>query len=228
VDRLSREVQWLCDSKVFDIAVLDPTFNSGTNYLQILDTFAVHKYKGKLALQCRFEMVKDAFLERVFTLKSQGARIVLEFGLQTVIPEEGKAIMRPNRIKAVEAVIRRLNTLGIEYEVSLIFGLPLQSLESFKESVRFCLNHDVPVIKAWPLMILRGTPLDTPKMRGKYQLKEKIISASEKIDRVQLGIPHVISSSTFSFEDWKKMANIAALLADTEGNHPRESELNIT
>ena len=220
--RLSHEVKWLCESQVTDIAVLDPTFNSGPNYLDILDSFTENKFKGKLSLQCRFEMVKDEFLDRVVALNSQGAKIVLEFGLQTIIREEAKAVMRPNRMKAVEAVIKQLNSLGIQYEVSLIFGLPLQTLKSFKESVRFCLHREVPVIKAWPLMILRGTPLDTDKTRKLYNLEERAISASDKIDRVQVNIPHVVSSATFSFDDWRKMADIATVLSESEGNHPSD------
>ena len=125
-------------------------------------------------------------------------------------------------MKAVEAVIKQLNSLGIQYEVSLIFGLPLQTLESFKESVRFCLHREVPVIKAWPLMILRGTPLDTDKTRKLYKLEERAISASDKIDRVQVNIPHVVSSATFSFNDWRKMADIATVLSESEGNHPSD------
>ena len=219
-NRLIREVKWFCENEVTDIPVLDPTFNSGPSYLQILDAFIQCQFRGKLALQCRFEMVKDAFIERVAQLNSQGAQVVLEFGLQTVVRREAKAVQRPNRIKKVEEVIEHLISLNISFEVSLIFGLPLQTLESFKESVNFCLSHRVPVVKAWPLMILRGTPMDTSAVRKAYGLKEKCISASEEIDRVQINIPHVVESSTFSYRDWLHMADIASLLATTEGNHP--------
>ena len=218
--RLFEEVKWFCSHKVNDIAVLDPTFNSGPNYLHALDAFIQHSYSGKLALQCRFEMVKDEFLERVVQLNAQGAKPVLEFGLQTVISREAKEIQRPNRIKKVEEVISKLKNHNILFEVSLIFGLPLQTLESFKESVNFCLSRKVPVVRAWPLMILRGTPLDTDGVRKAHQLREKSISASEEIDRVQVNIPHVVESSTFTYNDWLQMAKVAELLAKTEGNHP--------
>ena len=218
--RIFEEVKWFCQKKVSDIAVLDPTFNSGPNYLLALDAFIQYGYQGKLALQCRFEMVRDEFLDRVAQLNAQGAQTVLEFGLQTVISREAKAIQRPNRIKKVEEVITRLKELNILFEVSLIFGLPLQTLKSFKQSVNFCLDHEVPVVRAWPLMILRGTPMDTDQVRKVYQLKEKSISASEEIDRVQVNIPHVVESSTFTYSDWVQMAEVAKILAQTEGHHP--------
>lgn len=218
--RILDEVEWLTRKQVTDIAVIDPTFNAGPNYLEVMDSFIYHKFQGKLALQCRFEMIKDVFLEKVVQLNSQGARIVLEFGLQTAIKNEAKAIQRPNQMKRVEDTIAKLKAMEIEYEVSLIFGLPLQTLNSFVESVNFCLGHEVPVVKAWPLMILRGTPLDTRLMREAYGLKEMSISASDEIDRVQVNIPHVVSSSTFSYKEWVKMAKVADLLARTEGQHP--------
>ena len=96
----------------------------------------------------------------------------------------------------------------------------MQTLESFKQSVNFCLDHEVPVVRAWPLMILRGTPMDTDQVRKAYQLKEKSISASEEIDRVQVNIPHVVESSTFTYSDWVQMAEVAKILTQTEGHHP--------
>lgn len=224
-NRILEEVEWLTKKQVADIAVIDPTFNAGPNYLDVMSSFIYHQFQGKLALQCRFEMIKDTFLEKVAQLNLLGARVVLEFGLQTVIKDEAKAIQRPNQMKKVEDTIAKLKAMDIEYEVSLIFGLPLQTLNSFIESVNFCLNNGVPIVKAWPLMILRGTPLDTRMMREAYGLKEMSISASDEIDRVQVNIPHVVSSSTFSYEEWVKMTKIAALLARTEGQHPESIDI---
>ena len=220
INRLIEESKWMSQNAVTDVAILDPTFNSGPNYLKVMDALIASNYGGKVSLQCRFEMIKNEFLEKVVKLNDIGATVILEFGLQTIIPNEAKAINRPNRIKKIEEVIKQLHYLKISFEVSLIFGLPLQTLESFKQSVNFCLENKVPVIKAWPLMLLRGTPLDSSEMREKYQLKERNICASEEIDRVQVNIPHVVESSTFNENEWKKMAEIANTLVETENKHP--------
>lgn len=219
--RLQEEIRLFCRHNVSDIAVLDPTFNSGPTYLSVLDEFIENNFQGKLSLQCRFEMVKDEFLQKISLLNSQGAKATLEFGLQTAIKSEAKAIHRPNHLNKVREVVHDLHKMDIPFEVSLIFGLPLQTLDSFRKSVNFCLQLNIPSIKAWPLMLLRGTPLDSRESRQKYQLKEKSISASEEIDRVQVDIPHVVESSTFSYNDWLEMADIAAKLAKTEGDHPK-------
>ena len=90
--RIFEEVEWLTKETITDIAVIDPTFNSGPNYLKVMNSFIHHRFQGKLALQCCFEMIKDDFLEKVTQLNLLGARVVLEFGLQTIIKNEAKAI----------------------------------------------------------------------------------------------------------------------------------------
>lgn len=35
-----------------------------------------------------------------------------------------------------------------------------------------------------------------------------------------MNIPHVVESSTFTYSDWVQMAEVAELLAQTEGHHP--------
>lgn len=221
--RIANEIRWMSESEVVsDLAVLDPTFNSGPSYLSVLDTLIEYNYCGKISLQCRFEMVKEPFLVKVAELAKQGAKPVLEFGLQTAVKSESIAINRPNRLGKVESVMNDLRQLSIPFEVSLIYGLPLQTVDTFRKSVNFCLQRNVPVVKAWPLMLLRGTPLDSIADRRKYCLKEKMIDASEDIDRVQVNIPHVVESSTFNESQWKEMSAIASLLAQTENNHPTE------
>lgn len=46
-----------------DLAVVDPTFNSGPAHLETLHRLADRGYGGKIALQSRFEMMKPQYLE---------------------------------------------------------------------------------------------------------------------------------------------------------------------
>jgi hypothetical protein len=59
-------------------------------------------------------------------------------------------------------------------------------------------------------MLLRGTELFERKKE--LGLIENYEVANEDIDRVQDGIPHVISSPSFSYDDWKEMSRISASL----------------
>lgn len=206
--RLQEEIEWLTtDNIVQDLAILDPTFNSGDQYLEVLEQLARYRYRGKLALQCRIEMVKPEFLDLIEEINQTG-RVVLEFGLQTIHKVEQQIIQRPNNLRKVTAVLEDLHKRNIESEISLIFGLPGQTLQSFKESVSFCQDVlGIPTIHAFPLMLLRGTPLYEQKQQ--LQLVESSDVSFDQIPRIQQEIPHVISSPSFSYQDWLQMGEIA-------------------
>ncbi len=223
--RVREEAQWILKNPIIqDIAILDPTFNSGPNYMAILNQLIEGKYTGKLALQCRIEMVQDKFLEAVETL-NKTAHVVLEFGLQTTDPTEAKIIQRPNNMTKVQHILSQTRDRRIATEVSLIFGLPNQTVQSFKESIEFCKDYGVPTIYAYPLMLLRGTPLHAKK----EQLQ--LIESSDldlQIDRIQENIPHVVASPSFSYKDWCLMAKMAESLDQYNKKKSKELKAKTT
>ncbi|KAF9408244.1 hypothetical protein BGZ76_005906, partial [Entomortierella beljakovae] len=159
MDRIKVEIQMISSSEVRDVAILDPTFNSnGNRHIEILEHFLEFGYKGKLSLQCRFEMVKDEFIEVCRKLKENGVDLLLEFGLQTTNRAEMLEIKRMNNMNKVVDVAGRLHSFGIPFEVSMIYGLPHQTLSSFRSSLKTAQHEIKPTsLVAWPLMILRGT-----------------------------------------------------------------------
>jgi radical SAM superfamily enzyme YgiQ (UPF0313 family) len=208
--RINSEIEWICSHPIIeDIAVVDPTFNSGENYLNILDSFINYKYQGKISFQCRLEMVNQNFLEKIIQLNQQGARCILEFGIQTIHKNEQKLIDRFNNLKKADSVLHDCLSNGIEFEISLIYGLPNQTLESFIESVEWCLKRvqKKENLKAFPLMLLRGTPIHSRKeelgLIESTTLNEFLFEDEKKFYE---GIPHVVSSPSFSKEDWIKMS----------------------
>ena len=191
--RLYRELLAFRESGVKRIAVLDPIFNTNNDRaIRLLDDVKRIGIGAHWSFQCRFEFVKDDFLDAVEPLDS-----ILEFGLQTVHSDEARAVGRPNHMDKVEAVIERLNARRIPYEVFLIYGLPLQTLDRFRMSVDWCLERGVPRVKAWPLMLLRGTPLHAQREMWGY------------IESVGDRIPVAVESSSFSRNDHAEMARIA-------------------
>lgn len=217
LNRVLQEAQWITENKIIqDVAVLDPTFNSGPNYLNVLDKLIEGKFCGKLSLQCRIEMVKPEFLDRVVELNKTGL-VVLEFGLQTIHPEEQKMIDRVSNMRLIEKILGDVKSRHIVSEVSLIFGLPKQTLLSFQQSIDFCKRHQFSKIHAFPLMLLRGTELYYQK--NNLGLIESNEIASLHIDRIQEDISHVVASPSFSYEDWKEMGRKAELLEKTYNNH---------
>lgn len=201
-DRIFKEIDLFCDHGVNDIAVLDPIFNMASHANEVLDRFRNRGFTGRLSLQCRAEVVSEEFIGTAAALNTR-----LEFGLQTIHDDEQRAIRRKNNMARVDWAFRAANERNINYEVSLIFGLPEQTVESFEQSVAWCLERRVPVIKAFPLMLLRGTALE--RDRARWDLKNS-----------NDAMPVVIQSSTFSHEQWQQMAQLSEALKATEGNHP--------
>jgi radical SAM superfamily enzyme YgiQ (UPF0313 family) len=206
LERLVREMELFVRSGVEDIAVLDPLFNLGDHALAVLDTFRRLEYRGRLSLQCHFSTLDDEFLEAC-----EGLDVRLEFGLQTIHEREARAVERVNDLGKVRAGISKLQARRIPFEVSIIFGLPEQTLESFRETIDFCLRQGVPTLKAFPLMLLRGTALE--RERAKWGLVEN-----------DAPIPSVIRSHTFDEREWSRMEELAEALRRTEGRHPDRIE----
>lgn len=204
VPRIEAEIDLFCESGVREIAVLDPIFNMSPHALNILESFVAHGFRGRLSLQCRAEAVDDAFLDAASALD-----VCLEFGLQTIHADEGRVIERRNQIDRVNAALAGVRARGISHEVSLIFGLPLQTVQSFEASVAWCLEREVPVIKAFPLLLLRGTALE--RDRHNWGLGDS-----------GGAMPMVLRSSTFDVEDWREMARLSEALRLTEGRHPKD------
>ena len=202
IDRIKDEIALFKRSGVEDIAILDAVFNLGRSSLIVLDSLNQADFRGRLSLQCHFEALTVEFLEALRSLY-----VRLEFGLQTIHASEGKAIKRINDMNKVDWGIKELLRRGIPFEVSVIYGLPGQTLFSFRETVNYLLKSRVPVIKAFPLMLLRGTELE--QNRSRWSLRENGST-----------IPSVIASDSFTESEWKRMAAIGRGLELTEGRHP--------
>lgn len=205
--RIFDEIDLFCRAGVNDIAVLDPIFNTRDWAPAILARFAGHGFTGRLSLQCRAEMIDDDFLAA-----TAGLHVRLELGLQTIHHDESKAVGRGNHLARIDQALAGIRAAGLDHEVSLIFGLPGQTLASFVASVRWCLERGVPTIKAFPLLLLRGTRLDRERAAWGYQ-----------DDGGPMAM--VRASNSFSRADWEAMSRIAAALRATERRHPSIDEV---
>ena len=198
LDKVFEELAFLKEKDVKRINILDPIFNVGKNYISILKEIQRIALKANITLQTRLEKIDNLEGDEFLQLCSQ-SNITLEFGLQTIFEEEYKVIHRKNNIEKINRALEKINDLNINYEISLIYGLPNQTVETFKKSIDFAVQSGCKIIKAYPLMLLKGTELYTE--RKKWNMKEKTIG--------DYHIPVVVSSSSFTEEDWWEMKYIA-------------------
>lgn len=227
-DRILAEIEWFVENGVKDVTVLDPTFNT-TNGYTVLDFLERLGFSGKISFQCRPERVTPAFLDQVESLsKTTGADVILEFGVQTLDPAELVHIERvknANPHSLANKVLEKLALVQkrkINHEISLIFGLPLQTVESFQRTIHHLQEITDGSLVAFPLMLLRGTPLYYQK--GALGLVQGTDIAHPILDRIQKYIPHVVSTPSLTYSDWKQMADIAVSLHQRHPEHqPRIS-----
>ena len=201
LDKVYAEIAFFKERKVEKINIIDPIFNAGSHYLETLTEFTKTNISSLISIQARFETINGDKGEK-FLDHCEQLNINLEFGLQTAIKEESKLISRKNNPDKITSIMKRLNNRNINYEISLIYGLPMQTLESFKYSIDFALDNGCTNITAFPLMLLKGTELYQNK--NKFGFKEQQIGG--------YNIPVVTQSNTFTEEDWFQMKSIASSL----------------
>lgn len=199
LEKAFSELALFKQKEVKRINVLDPIFNMGSQYIEIMKEIDRLQFANtKFTYQSKIELLtkKDGseFLDLIEKTNAH-----LELGLQTIIPEEYEVIERKNNTKIIEEQLDVLNKRNISYEVSLIYGLPNQTINSFKKSIEFVQNKGCKKITAWPLMLLKGTPLFFE--RDRWNLKEEVIG--------DFDIPVVTSSTTFNKDEWFEMEEVA-------------------
>lgn len=198
IDKVFKEISFITNKHVKRVNILDPIFNSGKEYIEIMKEINRVNSKTIFTLQSRFENINGKSGNEFIDLCEAG-NYHLEFGLQTANPVEAENIKRGNNLKQIDTAINQLAERNISYEVSLIFGLPGQTVDSFKKSIDYIQSKGCSSIKAYPLMLLRGTELFNKKLQ--WNLKEEAIG--------EFDIPVVTSSNSFSRPDWECMNEIA-------------------
>lgn len=194
MDKVKQELDLFKSKNVKKVNVLDPIFNNEPNHIEILKYAIKINFKSLLALQVRFERITEEFLNLCSQLN-----VHLEFGLQTADVNESRIIERANNMNKVGKSITLIQQWNQSFEVSLIYGLPGQTVDSFKNSIEYLQQRGIAIIKAFPLMLLEGTKLAADK--EKHSIVEDIIDSG--------GIPHVVESFSFTRSEWQMMHILA-------------------
>jgi len=143
--RLKEEILLFKSSNVQVINILDGTFNFGKNneydYVEILEP-VLKETNAHVSIQVRFEEIKDdQQSKRLIELcKRYKNRLTLEFGLQTIHPSEMDVIGRKNDLHHIRKIMKLLLKNRVNIEISIIYGIPGQTLVLFMETIEFALK----------------------------------------------------------------------------------------
>lgn len=205
LEKVFQELAYLAERRVQRVNILDPIFNAGKEHLEVMREAKSLGIRTTFTLQTRFENIRGGQGVAFLDLCEQG-NFHLEFGLQTTDHEVSKLIDRANRMDLVDTAIEQLVSRGIPYEVSLIYGLPGQTLDSFQRSIDHLLAKGCTDVKAWPLMLLPGTKIYDQK--DQWGMREDALG--------EFRIPVVTESNTFTHYEWEAMDQMAKNLLPTD------------
>jgi radical SAM superfamily enzyme YgiQ (UPF0313 family) len=157
---INQELKFLKEANVGKINIMDPTFNI-LNYKDTLKSISELRLKSAFSFQTHFNTFKYQDEEVIELFKSIHSH--LEFGIQSTNPKTLTAINRKQNWEHITASIKKMIASGISFEISLIYGLPFQSLIDYQSSVKKLRDIGVKNIYGFPLQIYPGTQLTSNK-----------------------------------------------------------------
>ncbi len=130
----------------------------------------------------------DCITDEMYDLLGELNRIKpiwIELGLQTIHPASAGYIRRGYDLTVYDECVRRLQSIGIETIVHVILGLPGETTEDMKATVKYVCDSGVQGIKLQLLHVLKGTDLYMDYQNGKVP----IMTMEEYMDLLKELIP---------------------------------------
>lgn len=157
--RLESELAHFAKLGVERVFVLDPTYNA--NRERALSLLGMIEKKSK-DIHFNFE-VRAELLDRELVAAFSRIPCSLQIGLQSSNPEALKLVNRPSDLKGFSKKIGLLNDAGIVFGLDLMYGLPGDSLSTFRASLDYALSLYPNNLEIFRLAVLPGTALFAQK-----------------------------------------------------------------
>ncbi|MDZ4678489.1 MAG: radical SAM protein [Oligoflexia bacterium] len=155
--RVKAEILYWLKKDVSQIYLMDPIFNLHGERAKEILRFIIEHNTNKV--QFHTEIWAEFVDEEMASLFSEANFTFIEVGLQTTDENALTTVERKLRTEPFIRGIQNLTKFNLRIEVQLIFGLPGETLESFRNSIDFAASLNPYKIVVFPLMILPGTEL---------------------------------------------------------------------
>ena len=153
--RLTKELELFAAKKIAQVFVLDPTYNADKKRAVSMLAQISEKAPGMFFyFEARAEFI-DRELARAFTK----IPCSLQIGLQSANEEVLSLVHRTMNKKQFVKNIGILNEEGVNFGFDLIYGLPGDSLNGFRQSIDFAVSLYPNNIELFCLSVLPGTDL---------------------------------------------------------------------
>ncbi|MDC7226515.1 MAG: B12-binding domain-containing radical SAM protein [Spirochaetales bacterium] len=183
-NKMRAELHIFRENEIKKIWVLDPTFNYNHGHAEKVLARIAEIYPEA---HYTFEIRAELMTEKLCSMMSE-LNISLQIGLQTINPDAGKIVNRRLSRKKFQNNCRMMSEYGLSFGIDLIYGLPADNYNSFRESLDFAVKAVPNNIDIFPLSVLPGTEISERK---------------EELNLKEIGFPEyqIISNTSFSAED---------------------------
>lgn len=154
----------------FEVAFYGGTFTglSFETQRQLLEP--VQKYLTRGQITGVRLSTKPDFIDkpRLTFLKTYQVETV-ELGVQSLVPEVLKKSGRGHSVEDVENAVALLRDKGFRVGLQMMVGLPGDSPETIRTTVRKILQLQPDFVRVYPTVVMKETPLEVLYRRGKFQ-----------------------------------------------------------
>jgi radical SAM superfamily enzyme YgiQ (UPF0313 family) len=155
LDRIQSELELFEEKKVSQVFVLDPTFNSDIGRAKKI----LHMIQ-RIAPLIHFNFeVRTEFLDSEIASLFAQINCTLQIGLQSAHSDVLAQVNRSFDAGTFAEKISLINTAGVLFGLDLIFGLPGDTPDGFKESLNYALALQPNHLDIFRLTVLPGTAL---------------------------------------------------------------------
>lgn len=155
LERLEKELELFAKKKIPQVFVLDPTYNASKERAIKMLKMIQKKAPGMFFY---FE-ARAEFIDREIAKAFSKIPCCIQFGLQSSNPDVLKKVHRTLDRKQFARNIGFLNETGATFGFDLIYGLPGDNLQGFKNSIDFALELYPNNLELFCLSVLPGTNL---------------------------------------------------------------------
>ncbi|MDC7233635.1 MAG: radical SAM protein [Spirochaetales bacterium] len=169
-ERIRAELEAIREGGIEQVFVLDPTFNvNRERVLSILEWIAELTPKTYYYFEIRTE-----FLDQETTEAFASVPCTLQIGLQSASPSVLKTINRKFNPREFRDKTALLGEAGVSFGLDLIYGLPGDTLQGFRDSINYALSLEPNHLDLFPLAVLPGTAL--------YDRRKELMITAEASD----------------------------------------------
>lgn len=202
LERVFAEIEWCGQHQVSSIGIADANFGIWSRDVAIAEKIAEmrreHGYPGTVGFNNAKNTVKH--LREILALLV-GAGLTTDglLALQSMDQPTLDAIDRSNiKLEKYEELSIEMRRAGLRLAVDILFGLPGQTLASFRNDLQECTDREVEARIA-PTELLVNSPMNEPGYRQKYAIE--VATSPLTGDGRSL----VVATATFTREEHTRM-----------------------